>query len=280
MSALNAIAPAKIMRLLGTPKCPTLIDVRMPDEIEGQLFPAAISLQGADVAAWGAAYAGKEVIVICRNGQAVSPGVAAWLRHYGADAQILEDGILGWQAAKFPLLNGEALPARDAQGRTHWVTRARPKVDRIACPWLIRRFIDPGAVFLFASPSEIQAVSLAFGATPFDVVGDGLRWTHRDELCTFDAMVEDFGLGRLESLTRLATVIRGADTDRVKIAPEAAGLLAISLGLSRMYDDDHAQLEAGILVYDALYRWSRDAIDESHDWTSHRPRTRRKDPNS
>jgi rhodanese-related sulfurtransferase len=163
---------------LGTPKCPTLIDVRMPDEIEGQLFPAAISLQGADVAAWGAAYAGKEVIVICRNGQAVSPGVAAWLRHYGADAQILEDGILGWQAAKFPLLNGEALPARDAQGRTHWVTRARPKVDRIACPWLIRRFIDPGAVFLFASPSEIQAVSLALrtpgikGATDRPVAPD------------------------------------------------------------------------------------------------------------
>jgi hypothetical protein len=90
-------------------------------------------------------------------------------------------------------------------------------------------------------------VALAFGATPFDVEGEGLRWTHRGELCTFDAMVEDFGLGDWEPLTRLATIVRGADTDRVKIAPEAAGLLALSLGLSRMFEDDHAQLEEGML---------------------------------
>lgn len=272
MSALNAIAPAKLMRLLGTPKCPVLIDVRMSEEADGWLFPAAIGLNGADVAQSGRNYAGQEVIVICRNGQAVSPGVAAWLRHHRADAQILEGGVVGWQAEKLPLISTEALPPRDDQGRTVWVTRARPKVDRIACPWLIRRFVDPQAVFLFAAPSEVQAVALAFGATPFDVEGEGLRWTHRGELCTFDAMVADFGLGDWEPLTRLATIVRGADTDRVKIAPEAAGLLALSLGLSRMFEDDHGQLDAGMLVYDALYRWSRDATEETHNWTSHRPR--------
>ncbi|WP_068092908.1 chromate resistance protein ChrB domain-containing protein [Novosphingobium rosa] len=272
MPALNAISPVKLMRLVGTPKCPVLIDVRMPDETEGRLFPGAILRHGAEVSAWGQDYAGLEVVVICRNGQAVSPGVAAWLRYHGADAQILEGGVIEWLAARLPLIHAKALPPRDEQGRTLWVTRARPKVDRIACPWLIRRFVDPQAVFLFAAPSEIPAVSLAFGATPFDLEGEALRWTHRGELCTFDAMVEDFGLGELEPLARLATIVRGADTDRVKIAPEAAGLLAVSLGLSRMFEDDHAQLDAGMLVYDALYRWSRDASDETHNWASHRAR--------
>jgi rhodanese-related sulfurtransferase len=97
MSALNAIAPAKLMRLLGTSKCPVLIDVRMAEEAGTRLFPAAISRNGADVSVWGKDYAGQEVIVICHNGQAASPGVAAWLRHHGADAQILEGGVLGWQ---------------------------------------------------------------------------------------------------------------------------------------------------------------------------------------
>lgn len=269
MSALNAITPDKLMRLVGTPKCPVLIDVRMPDEIEGGLFPSAILRDGASVGSWGGELAGREVVVICRNGRAVSPGVAAWLRYHEADAQILEEGMMGWQAAKLPTIDAASLPSRNGEGRTVWVTRARPKVDRIACPWLIRRFIDPQAVFLFAAPSEIEAVALAFGATPFDVEAKGLRWTHRGELCTFDAMVEDFGLAGLAPLARLAAIVRGADTDRVKLAPEASGLLALSLGLSRMFDDDHAQLEAGMLVYDALYRWSRDATDETHGWASH-----------
>jgi hypothetical protein len=117
-------------------------------------------------------------------------------------------------------------------------------------------------------------MALAFGSTPFDVEGEGQRWTHRGELCTFDAMVQDFGLAGVAPLGRLATIVRGADTDRVKIAPEASGLLALSLGLSRMFDDDHAQLEAGMLVYDALYRWSRDATDEAHTWETHQPKKR------
>lgn len=276
MSALNAITPEKLMRLVGTPKCPMLIDVRMPDEFEGELIPGAILRDGASVGTWGGALAGREVVVICRNGRAVSPGVAAWLRHHKADAQILEEGMMGWQAARLPTIDATSLPPRDGEGRTVWVTRARPKVDRIACPWLIRRFIDPQAVFLFAAPKEIEAVALTFGATPYDVEAKGLCWTHRGELCTFDAMVEDFGLAKLAPLARLAVIVRGADTDRVTIAPEASGLLALSLGLSRMFEDDHAQLEAGMLVYDALYRWSRDATDEAHTWESHQLKKRAK----
>jgi hypothetical protein len=158
------------------------------------------------------------------------------------------------------------LPTRDAHGRTVWVTRARPKVDRIACPWLIRRFVDPSAVFLFVNPSDVEGVAERFGATPFDIEGEGVFWSHRGERCTFDVMVEEFGLGGVEALRRLATIVRGADTARPDLAPEAPGLLAASLGLSRMYADDLAQLEAGMGLYDAFYRWCRDATDETHNW--------------
>jgi hypothetical protein len=148
------------------------------------------------------------------------------------------------------------------------VTRSRPKIDRIACPWLIRRFADPAAVFLFVSPSEVQAVAERFAATPFDV--EGVFWSHRGDRCSFDTMIEEFGL-TTEPLLRLATMVRGADTARLDLAPEAPGLLAASLGLSRMYPDDLAQLEAGLALYDAFYRWCRDATDETHNWPSKKP---------
>jgi hypothetical protein len=155
------------------------------------------------------------------------------------------------------------MPPLDVQGRTVWVTRARPKVDRIACPWLIRRFVDPRAVFLFVAPSEVDGVAERFGATPFDV--EGVHWSHRGDACTFDVIVEEFGLAS-EPLTRLAAIVRGADTGRFETAPQAAGLLAASLGLSRMFSDDLAQLEAGMTLYDAFYRWCRDATAETHNW--------------
>jgi hypothetical protein len=178
---------------------------------------------------------------------------------------VLEGGSLAWAAAGQPMIPAAKLPPPDARGRTTWVTRARPKVDRIACPWLIRRFIDPKAVFLFVAASEVPAVAERFGATPFDIEGEGVVWTHRGELCTFDVMVEEFGLGT-DALRRLATIVRGADTARLDLAPEAAGLLAASLGLSRIYTDDLAQLDAGLDLYDAFYRWCRDATEETHNW--------------
>jgi hypothetical protein len=143
------------------------------------------------------------------------------------------------------------------------VTRARPKIDRIACPWLIRRFVDPEAVFLYVAPSEVVAVGERFEAEPFDM--EDVFWSHRGELCTFDVMVEEFGLAT-EPLLRLAAIVRGADTARLDLAPEAPGLLAASLGLSRMYVDDLEQLAAGLTLYDAFYRWCRDATEETHNW--------------
>ena len=127
-------------------------------------------------------------------------------------------------------------------------------------------------VFLFVAPAEVATVAAQMNAALFDV--DGVFWSHRGEHCTFDVMLEELGLDALPGLARLAEIVRGADTGRPDIAPQAAGLLAASLGLSRLYADDHEQLEAGMLLYDAFWRWSRDAVDETHTWESHLPKAK------
>jgi rhodanese-related sulfurtransferase len=254
---------------LGTPKAPTILDVRR-DAIraaEPRLVPGARTLAEADLtperlAAIAADLSGP-VVVVCAEGHRLSQGTAAWLRHEGVQAEYLLGGQAAWLAASLPLIDPAKVTARDGQGRSLWVTRSRPKIDRIACPWLIRRFIDPRAVFLFVAPAEVEGVAERFGAIPYDI--EGVFWSHREALCTFDALLSEFGLST-PALDRLAQIVRGADTARLDLAPESAGLLAASLGLSRMYSDDLAQLEAGIALYDAFYRWARDATDEQHNW--------------
>jgi rhodanese-related sulfurtransferase len=265
MPSFASIAPDKLARLIGTAKAPTIIDVREDDALaaDKRLIPASIHLPYASADQWASSYRGRSVAVSCQRGKKLAEGAAAWLRHYGANAEVVEGGFEAWRDAGLPLIPLSALPRRSTTGGTVWVTRSRPKIDRIACPWLIRRFVDPDAVFLFVAPAEVEAVAERFGATSFDV--EGVFWSHREELCTFDVMVLEFGLTS-EPLDRLATIVRGADTNRLDLAPEAAGLLAISLGLSRMFADDLEQLEAGIALYDALYRWARDATEETHNW--------------
>jgi rhodanese-related sulfurtransferase len=267
MSATNSISSDKLSRLIGTPGCPAIIDVR-PDG--DRQIPGSVRHEAERVGEWFAAYAGKKAVVTCIQGRERSAGIAAILRANGIDAEVLEGGYGAWQKAGLPLLDASKLPQRDVEGRTIWVTRARPKVDRIACPWLIRRFVDPVAIFLFVAPTDVAGVAERFGATPFDV--DGAFWSHRRDQCSFDTMVEEFGLGSMDALARLAVIVRGADTAHPELAPQAAGLLAASLGLSRMYSDDLEQLEAGMIIYDAFYRWCRDAVDETHDWVSHAPK--------
>jgi rhodanese-related sulfurtransferase len=273
MPTLNSIPIDKLARLIGTPHCPAIIDVQTDEDFEADphLIPGAVRRPFAGVADWGPEFLGRSAVIVCQKGLKLSHGVAAWLRHAGVPAESLEGGAIAWREAGLPMVPVARLPARDRQNRTLWVTRARPKIDRIACPWLIRRFVDPNAVFLFVTPSEVQGVADRFGATPFDIESPDAFWSHRGERCTFDVMVEEFGLASIESLARLAIIVRGADTGRLDLAPEAPGLLAASLGLSRMYADDLEQLEAGMLLYDAFYRWCRDATDETHNWTSHRP---------
>jgi rhodanese-related sulfurtransferase len=270
MSSINTITIDQLARLIGTPKCAALVDVRSDEDFaaDPRLLPGAIRRPPTEAAHW-ADDLGERSIVICREGEALSHGVAAILRHHGVSADALDGGFEAWKAANLPLVPEAKLPRRNGQGRTVWVTRERPKIDRIACPWLIRRFVDPGAMFLFVKPSEVAAIGEEFAATPFDI--EGVHWSHRGENCTFDVMIEEFGLATTP-LLRLATIVRGADTARLDLAPEAPGLLAVSLGLSRMYDDDLAQLDAGMLLYDAFYRWCRDATAETHNWPTNKPR--------
>jgi rhodanese-related sulfurtransferase len=271
VSSPNRISVDKLTRLIGTPRCPALVDVRTEEDFaaDPRLIPAAVRRPALQAGGWATALAGRPVVVICQRGQKLSEGAAAWLRHEGVPAEALDGGIEAWRQAGQPLIPHAKLPQRDARGRTVWVTRSRPKIDRIACPWLIRRFVDPEAVFLFVAPSEVRAVAERFGAAPFDV--EDVFWSHRGELCSFDTMIGELGLVTLP-LERLAAIVRGADTARLNLAPEAPGLLAASLGLSRMYADDLEQLEAGMLLYDAFYRWCRDATDETHNWPTSKPR--------
>jgi rhodanese-related sulfurtransferase len=269
MSSYRSISTEKLSRLVGTPSAPTLIDVRLDEDFaaDPRLIPGASRRSHLDIEDWASGLTGQSVVVICQRGQKLSEGTAAWLRHENIGAEILEGGHLAWREAELPTVPADKIPKRDGRGRTVWVTRERPKVDRIACPWLIRRFVDPAAVVLFVASAEVAAVAERFNAAPFDI--ENVFWSHRGELCTFDVMVKEFGLST-PPMQRLATMVRGADTARLDLSPEAPGLLAASLGLSRMYDDDLEQLATGLLLYDAFYRWCRDATKETHNWPTNK----------
>lgn len=149
-----------------------------------------------------------------------------------------------------------------------WVTRERPKIDRIACPWAIRRFIDPDAIFLYVPTARVFEVAKQERAVAFDIPGAPIE--HDGDLCSFDTLLRRFGLDHAALLT-VATIVRGADTDHHALAPEAAGLHAISLGLSLNYEDDHAMLEQGMIIYDALLAWAKSARGIRHNWTPAAP---------
>ena len=256
----NEISPKQLMRLIGTPDCPIILDVCIPEDVAENPFriPTSVSVAHTEIDTLLPTLADHRVIVVCQKGKKLSHGTAAILRASGIKAEVLAGGILAWLATDYPRIALTALPASNT-----WVTRHRPKIDRIACPWLIRRFIDPKAQFLFVPPAEVSLVAEKFSGIAFDV--PHAPFTHAQSRCTFDAMLDHFGLDTAP-LRKMADVIRAADTDAVADVPEAAGLLAMSIGLSRMYSDDQAQLAAALPLYDALYHWARDGQAETHDW--------------
>lgn len=270
MPAPDACSIDQLSRLIGTPRAPLVLDVRDAADTaaDPRRIPAAEGILDGDPVAWAQTRSCQPIVVSCQRGAKRAMARAAQLRAAGFAAEVLEGGFEGWRAAGHLLVNPAALPAPDARGRTQWVTRHRPKVDRVACAWLIRRFIDVRAVLLFVAPSEVLAVAELTGAAPFDI--EGVRFSHRGERCSFDAMLDDFGL-QSPVLETLATIVRGADTARFDLAAQSAGLLAVSLGLSRLHADDLAQIDAAMTVYDALFRWVRDAQDEGHSWPNPGP---------
>ena len=257
MPAPHEITPAQLARLIGTPDAPTVLDLRIDEDFDADphLLPGSrrhpfLALDTLEIGA------DERIVVLCQKGRKISQGAAALLRARGHAAEVLEGGHVAWMATGLPTIRAAALPSGHL-----WVTRQRPKIDRIACPWLLRRFVDPGAVFLFVPREDVTLVADRFAATSFDA--EGAVFAHDGDGCTFDTMLERFGLDS-EPLRHMARIVRGADTNRPDLAPEVPGLLAMSLGLSRMFRDDTAQIEAGMLLYDTLYRWARDATGEVH----------------
>ena len=263
MPGPDEISVAQLARLIGTPDQPHIIDVRLIEDRDADSFLMPTAHVAHYLTPETALPAeARPIAVTCYKGGKFAQGAAALLRNMGHRAEVIEGGWHAWRAAGLPVISAQA---RD---QSLWVTRHRPKVDRIACPWLIRRFVNPDARFLYVAPSAVPEVAAKFGAIPFDI--DGVRHSHVGDLCTFDTMLTLFGLTS-EPLSRMALVIRAADTDRHDLAPQAAGLLALSVGLSRQFRDDLDQLSAGMVLYDALYRWARDGFDEGHDWPANRP---------
>jgi rhodanese-related sulfurtransferase len=269
MLALNfSISPNELWKRMATAHAPQLIDVRRREIYESVagLLPASIWREPTALADWiGTLDRKRPVVIACKAGKELSQNITAELRAAGYDSAMLAGGQAAWSEAGLPTIDRQTadriLPSRPST----WITRRRPKIDRIACPWLIRRFIDPDAKFLFVDPDYVTAAAAEFGSIPFDI--PDVEISHEGERCSFDTLLRLFKLEDEPSLARLALIVRGADTARPDVAPEAAGLHAISLGLSELAgDDDHGLLRQGFIIYDALFAWLRYAAEERHNW--------------
>jgi len=261
------ISSEQLIALVGTEECPVIVDVRREQAFQASQtrVAGAIWRNHLDAGDWSRDLpAGRPMVVYCAHGHNVSALAASLLAAAGIDVSVLEGGIEGFAAAGGPLVAREG-PGVDVSraAPSVWVTRERPKIDRIACPWLIRRVIDPFAVFHFVPAEWVTDVAQELGAIPFDI--EGVRYSHRGETCTFDSLLSEFAIAD-PPLLHLARIVRGADTARLDLEEQSAGLLAISLGLSAIETNDLKQLDKGMLIYDALYGWCRHAVGERHNW--------------
>jgi len=258
---------SSLKTLVGSARAPIIFDVRRHDAFAAgqQILPTARWREHTQTEEWARRLpADAHVVCYCVHGHGVSQAATAMLRATGIDAQFLVGGIEGWIEAGGVTISKPALVRHDEDQPSRWVTRVQPKIDRIACPWLINRFIDREAEFLFSEPAYVESIAAELGAIPFDV--EGVELSHVGETCTFDTLLKHFAIND-PALVGLAAIVRGADTARLELAPAAAGLIGISLGISVLSDgDDHAALARGFDVYDALYAWQRFALDETHNW--------------
>jgi len=259
---MNAsISPSELHARMTSSAPPIVIDVRKAPAFRGapDMIAGALRRDPATVAQWARSLPqASAAVVYCVHGHQVSQDAAQALREAGIAAQFLEGGIEeGWRAS------GGALDPKAADAGTRWVTRERPKIDRIACPWLISRFVDRDAEFLYVPAKQVLDIARERGAVPYDIAG--VHFTHDGELCSFDAFIKHYRLHD-PALDRLALIVRGADTSKLELAPQAPGLFAISLGLSRIFPDDLEMLKHGMVLYDALYAWCKEGQAEVHTW--------------
>jgi rhodanese-related sulfurtransferase len=250
-----SVSPAALRQSLRSNQPPLVIDVRRPERFleSTYLIRGALRRDPGKTDQWKATLPkGADVVVYCVHGHEVSQNAARAL-----GARFIEGGIEGWREA------GGELDAKPRAASTRWVTRERPKIDRIACPWLIRRFVDAEAEFLYVAPKNVLSVAKQSEAIPYDV--PDVHFSHEGDACSFDAFLRHFNL-KDPALEELALIVRGADTNRLDLAPQAAGLAAISLGLSRLHADDLEMLEHGMVMYDALHAWCKEGKSEVHTW--------------
>lgn len=268
LSPSYLISPKDLWNAIATPWAPQIVDVRRRESYEQSpdLLPGAAWCEAGQPKQWSADFDfTRPIVAACKTGHGMSQATVAQLRADGFDARVLEGGYEAWAKAGLPLVAKAELDRITPKRPGVWVTRRRPKIDRIACPWLIRRFLDGQARILFVDPDQVVNVAKESGGVPFDI--KDVELSHEGERCSFDTMLKLFGMESEPSLARLALIVRGADTARSDIAPEAAGLHAVSLGLSALAgDDDHGLLERGFMVYDALFAWLRFAAEERHNW--------------
>ena len=222
------------------------------------MISGALRREPEQVTAWAKSLPqASSAVVYCAHGREVSQKAAAELDQAGIRARYLEGGLGDWTEAREPIDH------KPRNGSTRWVTRERPKIDRIACPWLIARFVDADAEFLYVPSNEVRDAAKAKDAVPYDI--PDVHFSHEGDLCSFDAFLRHYRLSD-PALKELATIVRGADTARLELAPQAPGLAAISLGLSRNFQDDHEMLKHGMVMYDALYTWCKEGKGELHTW--------------
>jgi rhodanese-related sulfurtransferase len=257
-------------QLTETSAAPLLLDVRKAEDFAASEYYLPGSVRWdfhANQTMPAEVKSAPQVLAYCVKGAAVGIEGAQRLRAAGANATYLEGGLRAWQAA-----GGVAVKKRpdlgvDGERISKWVTRERPRIDRIACPWLVKRFIDPRAEFHYVPTAQVFVFAKKENAVAYDIPGAPLE--HNGALCSFDAFIAAFELSADPALQKLATIVRGADTDALSLAPQSAGLLAIFLGLSRNFADDHAMLAQGVVIYDALYRWcvsETAGAGETHNW--------------
>jgi rhodanese-related sulfurtransferase len=256
----NFISPRELYAQIGSEAEPIIVDVRRDADFAAahMLVAGAFHRSPERIEKWRAdLMGGRPVVTYCTHGGETSQHVAEALRRMGVKAHFLEGGIAAWVK--------QGLPTHRKIGSSpsKWATRERPKIDRIACPWLIRRFIDPNAEFIYVPKDQVLAVANETGAVPYDI--DGVEFTHEGERCSFDTILRIYEI-RDRPLDHLATIVRGADTSRHDLSPQCGGLFAISLGLSANFTDDHEMLRHGMVIYDALYTWCRSLQAETHNW--------------
>jgi rhodanese-related sulfurtransferase len=256
----GSISSSELQSGLDGREPPLLIDVRRPPAFleATDMIAGALRRDPDAVGSWAETLPkAATAVVYCVHGREVSQAVAKALDAQGIRSLYLDGGIERWKAER------GALDRKPAHAATRWVTRERPKIDRIACPWLIARFVDRDAEFVYVPAKDVLDAAKRRDAIPYDV--PDVHFSHEGERCSFDAFIGHYRLSD-PALERLAVIVRGADTARLDLAPQAAGLAAVSLGLSRNFADDHEMLAHGMVLYDALYTWCKEGQEEIHTW--------------